>query len=102
MVALALCVTLATGHRGERLVQGVGRGVDAKFAQAGFRLKAVHVQGASPMATADIIRAAGLFADQPLVGLDLGFDRIDLRNPEMVAVRPRQTVVTGRPAAAGA
>ena len=71
MVALALCVTLATGHRGERLVQGVGRGVDAKFAQAGFRLKTVHVQGASPMATADIIRAAGLFADQPLVGLDL-------------------------------
>jgi cell division protein FtsQ len=71
VVALALCVTLATGHRGERLVQGVGRGVDAKFAQAGFRLKAVHVQGASPMATADIIRAAGLFADQPLVGLDL-------------------------------
>ncbi|HKR89123.1 MAG TPA: cell division protein FtsQ/DivIB [Phenylobacterium sp.] len=68
---LALCVTLATGHRGERLVQGVGRGVDAKFAQAGFRLKKVHVQGASPMATADIIRAAGVFADQPLVGLDL-------------------------------
>lgn len=71
MVALALGVTLATGHRGERLVQGVGHGVDARFAQAGFRLKKVHVQGASPMATADIIRAAGLFVDQPLVGLDL-------------------------------
>jgi cell division protein FtsQ len=71
VVALALGVTLATGHRGERLVQGVEHGVDGKFAQAGFRLKKVHVQGASPMATADIIRAAGVFADQPLVGLNL-------------------------------
>src|SRR4051812_36269406 len=71
VVALALGVTLATGHRGERLVQGFERGVDARFAEAGFRLKKVHVQGASPMATADIIRAAGVFADQPLVGLDL-------------------------------
>ena len=71
VVTLALGVTLATGHRGERLVQAIGRGVDARFAQAGFRLKAVHVQGASPMATADIIRAAGLYANEPLVGLDL-------------------------------
>ena len=71
MVALALGVTLATGHRGARLVQGFEHGVDGKFAQAGFRLKKVHVQGASPMATADIIRAAGVFADQPLVGLNL-------------------------------
>ena len=71
MVVLALCVTLATGHRGERLVQSVGRGVDARFAAAGFRLKSVHVQGASPIATADIVRAAGVFAGQPLVGLDL-------------------------------
>ena len=34
--------------------------------------------------------------------LDLGFDRIDLRNPEMVAVRPRQAAATGRPMTAGA
>jgi cell division protein FtsQ len=71
VVALALGVTLATGHRGERLVQAFEHGADAKFAQAGFRLKKVHVQGASPMATADIIKAAGVYADQPLIGLDL-------------------------------
>ena len=71
VVALAIGVTLATGHRGERIVAGVGRGVDARFAAAGFRLKSVHVQGASPIATADIVRAAGVFAGQPLVGLDL-------------------------------
>ena len=34
--------------------------------------------------------------------LELGFDRIDLRNPELVAVRPRQSALTGGPAAAGA
>jgi cell division protein FtsQ len=70
-VALALVATLATGHRGERLVQGIGHGVDLRLAKAGFRLKTVHVQGASPMATADIVRAAGVFSDQPLIGLDL-------------------------------
>jgi cell division protein FtsQ len=71
VVGLALGVTLATGHRAERLAQAVGHGVDARFAQAGFRLKTVHVQGASPMATADIVRVAGVYADQPLIGLDL-------------------------------
>jgi cell division protein FtsQ len=71
VVALALVGTLATGHRGERLVQAIGQGVDGRLAKAGFRLKTVHVEGASPMATADIIRAAGIYSDQPLVGLDL-------------------------------
>ena len=71
VLALALAVTLATGHRGERLIQGVQNGADARFAQAGFRLKKVRVQGASPMATADIVKAAGVYVDQPLVGLDL-------------------------------
>lgn len=71
VVALALVATLATGGRGERLVQGIATGVDARFAQAGFRLKKVHVEGASPLATADIVRAAGVYADQPLVGLNL-------------------------------
>lgn len=71
VLVLALGATLATGHRGERLVQGIVHGVDTRFAAAGFRLKKVHVEGASPMATADIIKAAGVYADQPLVGLDL-------------------------------
>jgi cell division protein FtsQ len=71
VVALALVATLATGHRAERIAQGVARGVDARFAQAGLRLKSVHVEGASALATADIVRAAGLYAGQPLVGLDL-------------------------------
>jgi cell division protein FtsQ len=71
VLTLAMGVTLATGHRGERLAAAMGRGLDARLAQAGFRLKKVHVEGASPMATADVIKAAGVFADQPLIGLDL-------------------------------
>jgi cell division protein FtsQ len=71
VLALALGVTLATGHRGERILAAVGHGMDARFAQAGFRLRRIQVQGASPMATADIVRAAGVFRDQPLLGLNL-------------------------------
>jgi cell division protein FtsQ len=71
VVALALVGALATGHRGERLAGAIGHGVDLRLAKAGFRLKKVHVEGASPMATADIIRAAGVYADEPLAGLDL-------------------------------
>jgi cell division protein FtsQ len=80
VVALALGATLATGHRGERLLQAIGHGVDARLAKAGFRLKTVHVQGASPMATRDIVRAAGVYADEPLVGLDLDAVRQRVEN----------------------
>ena len=71
VLVLALGATLATGHRGEHLVQGAQHDLDARLAHAGFRLKNIHVLGASPMATADIVKAAGVYADQPLVGLDL-------------------------------
>jgi len=71
VLVLALGATLATGHRGEHLVQGAQHALDARLAHAGFRLKTIHVLGASPMATADIVKAAGVYADQPLVGLDL-------------------------------
>src|SRR5581483_12222572 len=71
VLTLALAATLATGHRGERLMAAIGHGIDGKFGDAGFRLETVEVQGASKMATADIIRAAGVYKDQPLLGLDL-------------------------------
>ena len=71
VLVAALGVTLATGHRGERLAQATGATIDGKFGDAGFRLKAIHVEGASPMATADIVRIAGVYKDQPLLGMDL-------------------------------
>jgi cell division protein FtsQ len=71
VLALALGMTLATGHRGQRLVATVGSGIDNRFGAAGFRLKTIEVQGASPMATADIVKAAGVYQNEPLLGLDL-------------------------------
>jgi cell division protein FtsQ len=71
VLTLALVVTLATGGRGAQLAGAVGNGVDGRFGAAGFRLKTVHVQGASALATPDIVRAAGVYKDEPLLGLDL-------------------------------
>ena len=71
VLTLTLGVTLATGGRGQQIADAVGAGVGGKFGEAGFRLRAVHVQGASAMATADIVRAADVHKDDPLLGLDL-------------------------------
>jgi cell division protein FtsQ len=62
---------LASGHRGERLVAAISAGVDGQFGAAGFRLKSVQVEGASAMASADIVKAAGVYQNQPLLGLNL-------------------------------
>ena len=70
-LVIALVATLATGHRLERLGQAMGRGVDGEFADMGFKLKTVHIEGASPMAKADIMNATALYLDQPTLGLDL-------------------------------
>jgi cell division protein FtsQ len=71
ILALALGVTLATGHRGQRLIAAIGTGVDARFGQAGFRLRTIEVQGASTLAAADIVKAAQIYKNQPLLGLNL-------------------------------
>lgn len=71
VLALALSVALATGHRGQRLASAVGTGVDGRFGTAGFRLRTIEVQGASPLATADIVKAAQIYKNQPLLGLNL-------------------------------
>ncbi|MFN3583136.1 cell division protein FtsQ/DivIB [Phenylobacterium sp.] len=79
LLAIALGATLATGGRGQMLVDSVTAAVDGRFGEAGFRLRTVHVQGASQMATPDIVRAAGVYKDQPLLGLDLAAlrDRVE-------------------------
>lgn len=71
VLALTLGVTLATGGRGQALHSGIGQAVGGELADLGFRLKAVHVQGASTMATDDILKATGVYRDQPVLDLDL-------------------------------
>jgi cell division protein FtsQ len=59
----------------------LGAGVDMGFAHMGLTVDTLPVQGASPAAQDDIVRAAGLYKDQPLLGLDLQQVR---RNVEQV------------------
>jgi len=72
VLVAGVSLTLATGHRGERLVATTQAGMANQLAGAGFKLKSVHIQGASPMARDDVLKAAGLYRDQPIMGLDLG------------------------------
>jgi cell division protein FtsQ len=46
--------------------------MDTHLASLGFRLDAVHLQGASPAARADILRAAAIPLGAPILTLDLG------------------------------
>jgi cell division protein FtsQ len=71
VLSAALVGVLATGGRAQHLAQAVNDGIGVRFGDAGFALKAVHVQGASAMATPDIVRAANVHAGDPLVGMDL-------------------------------
>lgn len=71
VLTAALGLTLATGGRAQHIAEAVGAGLDHRLGEAGFRLKAIHVQGASAMARPDIVEAAGVAAGAPLLGLNL-------------------------------
>lgn len=71
MLVLAVVVSLSTGHRAQKVGASVSQGFGAQFAHLGFRLKAVHVEGASDMARNDILNATGAFEGQPMIGMDL-------------------------------
>ncbi|MBI1198369.1 MAG: FtsQ-type POTRA domain-containing protein [Phenylobacterium sp.] len=90
VLALALVVVLATGGRAGRLAGAVGHAVDMRLADAGFRLKTVHIQGASELASPDIMKAAAIYKDQPLLGVDL--DELRRRVEAVGWVREAQVV----------
>jgi len=71
VVALSLIAGLATGHRAEKIASAIGGGVDQGFAHLGLRVDKLTVQGANSTAQSDIVGAAGLYKDQPLMGVDL-------------------------------
>lgn len=72
LVAVLLFVAvLATGGRGQALSRGLRDAVDTRMGSLGFRLAAVHLQGASPSAQDDILRAAAIPVGAPILTLDL-------------------------------
>lgn len=71
VVVLGVTIALATGGRGAKLAAAVNAGYDQRLADLGFKVSAVHLQGASKAAQADIMAATGLHRDQPIFGLDL-------------------------------
>lgn len=80
VLTLAMIAVLATGGRAQRIVSTIAVGADAKMGDAGFRLTTVHVEGASAMATPDIVQAAGVHRDQPILGLNLDQVRAEVEN----------------------
>ena len=79
MLTLTVAIALATGGRGQRLVETARAELDGRFANAGFRLQAVHVEGASPLAQPDIAQVANAYLGRSLLGLDLAEVRRDVR-----------------------
>lgn len=64
-------VVLFTGDRLHQTGVAVTGGIAGQFAHVGFKLHALHVEGATAMAQADIVRASNLYRNEPILGLDL-------------------------------
>lgn len=90
VVALGLLAVLLTGGRAEALARATDRAVDARLADLGFKLKKVHIEGASAEALPAIRAALPLHRDQPLARLDLAALRTQV---EAVGWVKRATVV---------
>jgi cell division protein FtsQ len=85
LALLILVAALATGGRAGRLARGIGRVavaaaevpdrvrglVQGQFADLGFRVDAVRLQGASAASRDLILRAAAIPSGAPILGLDL-------------------------------
>ncbi len=71
VLALILAVVLATGGRGEAIARALRAADETRLASLGFRLDAVHLQGASPQAQDDILKAAKIPLGAPILTLNL-------------------------------
>ncbi|MHB8528830.1 MAG: cell division protein FtsQ/DivIB [Caulobacteraceae bacterium] len=72
VLTAGLVAGLATGGREAELAQGAKAAVQSRFATLGFRLATVHLQGASKAAQGEIVRAAALKPQTPILAIDLG------------------------------
>lgn len=99
---VGLIVTLATGHRAQALAHNTQQAVAGQTAGLGFRLRQVHVQGASPMAERAILAATGLQLGQPILDIDLDAIRQSVEtvgwveNAQVVRLLPDTVVVAVR------
>ncbi len=71
VLVLGAGAALGTGGRLHALGAAAGAAVARGLGSAGLRLATVRLEGVSPYAQADVLRAAGLSRDMPLAGLDL-------------------------------
>jgi cell division protein FtsQ len=71
LVVVGLIAAMVTGDRFQRLVAKTEHSAALRLAGVGFRLGPVHVEGATPEAAADILKAAALKPDTPILDLNL-------------------------------
>ena len=71
VLVLAGLIVLVTGDRPQKIASGITTTFETQTSAMGFKIKAVHVQGTSGMAQADVVAATGLYQDQPILTLDL-------------------------------
>jgi cell division protein FtsQ len=70
-LALGVVAVLATGGRGQHIVAAADAALVQRSVDMGLKLGDVSLQGASPQACADILKAAALSRGAPLLTLDL-------------------------------
>jgi cell division protein FtsQ len=72
-------VVLATGGRGQALVENARAAARSDLATLGFRVGVVHLQGASPAAQTEILAAAAVKPGSPILDLNLAAvrDRVE-------------------------
>ena len=70
-ITIALIGALATEHRAQSLVNHIADAGYGALGKAGLRVSTLTVQGGSPMTEPDIVKAAQVYRDQPILGVDL-------------------------------
>jgi cell division protein FtsQ len=71
VVLLGLVAAFAPDHRMQKIAATIGFGVERQLGGLGLKVANLTVQGATPMAQPDIVRASGVYRDQPILALDL-------------------------------
>jgi len=90
VVALGLVTVLATGGRWRTAEARAFAAADQRLAGLGFRVTSVQLQGVSAMARDDILRAAGLRRNDPILGVNL--DALRRRIEQVGWVKSAQVV----------